>query len=304
MNIILTDFGNVEERPHCSYLKRLSGSPLFMSPEKFQRRTTDAADIWALGTVLFESYFLAVPYQLSVEDNIMDKKIKLRNSFRNIVSKEPGPHFPDYTLSIPGRAFISSCLKKQPVDRPTALELIGNPWIDNEITRPPHVLKALKCLHNTPRIAKLFLYQLSTTEQKSIEKQFTSIKFDENQRVDFEEYKSFFGEHVDEKDIVKQFNALDVHNVKTISHEQLMAECAFHYVTSQDDRLIKVLKKLENMNIDENYKPEPIDNLRSSLRAKSLTREYNKVVEDNGGDFRKFIENIKDSNSTSVESPW
>ena len=97
--------------------KGIQGTPTYMAPEQWkQEATTGAADIWALGTILFEMITGHRPYQ---EDSF-------NRLFLTVCSGEPAPSL-DPSLPIPRdlHNMISRCLDKDPANRPSASEVAG-----------------------------------------------------------------------------------------------------------------------------------------------------------------------------------
>ncbi|MFT7624404.1 MAG: hypothetical protein ACI9WU_003591, partial [Myxococcota bacterium] len=96
----------------------LVGTPHYMSPEQLTRgEVSTAADMWALGVLLFEMLVGERPFHAA--------EVSL-SVLRAAVSEEATPPLPA-ELAIPGEleGLIQACLSKKAVDRPTASDAVG-----------------------------------------------------------------------------------------------------------------------------------------------------------------------------------
>ncbi|CAB4316847.1 unnamed protein product [Prunus armeniaca] len=102
------------------------GTPYWMAPEVVN--TTDqgygiAADIWSLGCTVLEMLTGKFPYD----------KQERNSALFNIFHGNP-PEIPD-SLPRHRRDFIQKCLQVNPHDRPTAIELLNHPFVQEESAR-------------------------------------------------------------------------------------------------------------------------------------------------------------------------
>jgi serine/threonine protein kinase len=95
-------------------------SPAYVSPEVLLCQPYDgkAADVWALGVVLFVVLTGSYPFQ----DN------RPTTLFQKIQQASAGVSFPS-TMSERAKKLIKRLLAKDPARRPTALELLEEPWL-------------------------------------------------------------------------------------------------------------------------------------------------------------------------------
>ncbi|KAG6814044.1 hypothetical protein H0H92_003894 [Tricholoma furcatifolium] len=104
----------------------LTGTPMYMSPEVIKndkRGRKGAMDIWSLGCVVLECATGRKPWSnLDNEWAIM---------FHIGVSTQHPPLPDPSQLSEKGINFIKQCLTIDPMRRPTALELLQHPWMDD-----------------------------------------------------------------------------------------------------------------------------------------------------------------------------
>ena len=93
-------------------MKHVMGTPLFMAPEFFARRSyTSKVDIWAIGVITYLMLTGCLPFKAPVgrqlEEQIMRKPLDLDSRrFKNV--------------SMDARDFLSLALEKSPDERPTA----------------------------------------------------------------------------------------------------------------------------------------------------------------------------------------
>ena len=111
----LTDFGiaRVLNTPSLTTPNAVVGTPHYMSPEAFHgAAATPAADVYALGVLLYEMVSGRPPYD---SDNVADL---MRRHLEGNAERRPG--IPDALWEV-----IESCMAGKPRLRPTAADLVG-----------------------------------------------------------------------------------------------------------------------------------------------------------------------------------
>eukprot|EP00249_Psilotum_nudum_P019080 c27091_g1_i2 orf=548-1243(-) len=125
----LADFG-VAKRVDLSVAASCKGTPLYMAPEVMksgQKRYGLLADIWSLGCTVLEMADGKPPWS-----NLQGFGFYFK------VNGGELPPIPEH-LSAEAKSFILSCLRLNPVDRPTASELLQHPFVANAPTSVPPV---------------------------------------------------------------------------------------------------------------------------------------------------------------------
>ena len=111
----LTDFGiaRVLNTPSLTTPHAVVGTPHYMAPEAFHGApTSPAADVYALGVLLYELVVGCPPY---VSDSVAHL---MRRHVEDVPQRRPG--IPDSLWDV-----ISACMEKKPRLRPTAVELVA-----------------------------------------------------------------------------------------------------------------------------------------------------------------------------------
>jgi serine/threonine protein kinase len=132
LNIKLSDFGfatyyskNAGESLQC-------GSPLYMAPEIINNEDyTEKVDIWSTGVITFILLSGKAPFNGKRKEEIL----------RSIETK--GLSFSDplwQKISTKAKDFISSCLKRDASERPSAFELLEHPWIKENVSDKASIL--------------------------------------------------------------------------------------------------------------------------------------------------------------------
>ncbi|GLT69476.1 hypothetical protein SLA2020_416240 [Shorea laevis] len=122
-SVKLSDFG-LAKATKLNDVKSCKGTAFWMAPEVVNLRNQGyglAADIWSLGCTVLEMLTRDVPYS----------HLECMQALFRIGKGEPPP-VPD-SLSKDARDFILECLKVNPNDRPTAVQLLHHPFVK----RPP-----------------------------------------------------------------------------------------------------------------------------------------------------------------------
>ncbi|KAI9250764.1 kinase-like domain-containing protein [Sporodiniella umbellata] len=96
----------------------VSGTPFWMSPEVIELKGASIkSDIWSLGCTLIELCTGKPPYSDCIAMTAMFK-----------IVEEPCPPIPK-SMSSELRNFLKLCFRKDPLERPSAQELLRHPWI-------------------------------------------------------------------------------------------------------------------------------------------------------------------------------
>ena len=121
----IADFGFARSLPSTSLAETLCGSPLYMAPEILRYEKYDAkADLWSVGTVLYEMMVGKPPFRASNHVELL----------RKIERGEDKIRFPEeVVLSDSMKILIRGLLKRNPVERISFGDFFGNPVIKDEI---------------------------------------------------------------------------------------------------------------------------------------------------------------------------
>ncbi|CAK9326679.1 unnamed protein product [Citrullus colocynthis] len=102
------------------------GTYNYMSPERISGGTYDySSDIWSLGLVVLECAIGRFPYLQSEEQQSWPSFYELLEA---IVAKPP-PSAPPDQFSPEFCSFVSACIKKDPKERSSSLDLLNHPFI-------------------------------------------------------------------------------------------------------------------------------------------------------------------------------
>ncbi|KAJ9454576.1 Mitogen-activated protein kinase kinase kinase YODA [Diplonema papillatum] len=103
--------------------ERVSGTPLYMSPEACNAVIDKASDIWSLGILVCQLFSGSVPYDLPTEGEFIGQAFmyKLKTDETMV------PRIPD--LPEDALEFVKSCLSRNPAERATARQLDSMPFL-------------------------------------------------------------------------------------------------------------------------------------------------------------------------------
>lgn len=144
----LADFGFARSLPSTSLAETLCGSPLYMAPEILRYEKYDAkADLWSVGTVLYEMMVGKPPFRASNHVELL----------RKIERGEDRIRFPEEVcLSDSIKKLIRGLLKRNPVERMGFEEFFNNTVVKDEIPglveddRPTAIMKSEMSLPSQP----------------------------------------------------------------------------------------------------------------------------------------------------------
>jgi len=122
----VADFGfahNMEESDDLG----LRGSPLYMAPEIFRKKSySPKVDLWSVGVILYEAVFGSAPFSSQSLDELI---LKIKEETPIVIPR-------DRKLSKECRKFLSSCLQRDPDQRINFEELKEHPFLDLEDSIP------------------------------------------------------------------------------------------------------------------------------------------------------------------------
>ena len=121
-------------------------TPQWVAPEVLKGRWDQKVDIWSLGCVVLEMASARAPWH---EKN-------LQNTFQimyQISQTEEIPQLPDQ-LSEEGIAFCERCFERDPRKRPSAKDLLTDPWVV-EMWKPRVMMAARKVAQNQNSVIKV-----------------------------------------------------------------------------------------------------------------------------------------------------
>ncbi|KAF1971470.1 MAP/microtubule affinity-regulating kinase 4 [Bimuria novae-zelandiae CBS 107.79] len=121
----IADFGFARILPNTSLAETLCGSPLYMAPEILRYEKYDAkADLWSVGTVLFEMMCARPPFRannhVELLKKIEDRKDQIRFSEGLVASRAM-------------KTLIRALLKRHPLERMSYENFFSDPVIRDEI---------------------------------------------------------------------------------------------------------------------------------------------------------------------------
>lgn len=121
----IADFGFARSLPSTSLAETLCGSPLYMAPEILRYEKYDAkADLWSVGTVLYEMMVGKPPFRASNHVELL----------RKIERGEDRLRFPDdAVLSDSMKKLIRGLLKRGPVERMSFRDFFNNTVVKDQI---------------------------------------------------------------------------------------------------------------------------------------------------------------------------
>jgi len=121
----IADFGFARSLPSTSLAETLCGSPLYMAPEILRYEKYDAkADLWSVGTVLYEMMAGRPPFRASNHVELL----------RKIERGDDKIKFPEETqLTDDMKRLIKGLLKRGPVERMSFADFFNNSVVKDEI---------------------------------------------------------------------------------------------------------------------------------------------------------------------------
>lgn len=225
--LLLADFGVAElfeEQGRMSSL--VKGTVSYMAPEVFMNILTTKSDVWALGVVVFELLTAEKPFK---GDNPMAMYAKLKTS-----EAKYGP-VEEAGCSEHAVKFLKRCLTKDESKRPSAAEVIADPWLSDKLRvslpQGRHAKKVRRGLQGfmtnsyfTRAAMNCIAAQLDTSRIEGLTEIFQAMDADQNGLLSPAEIAAGLAElGVDPDSIGQMVDALDVNNDGVIQYSELVA---------------------------------------------------------------------------------
>jgi len=254
-NIKLIDFGMSKARERFEWLTAVGGTAIYLAPECLSKKFNEAVDLWATGIMTFEMLHGYVPFE---KESSMDTIKLAAKGFQNVTKSGPGPWWnKSVNISDAAREFILALLSTDPKKRPTAQEAKNHPWFSS--TADPELygglLQSLRKHKNKTKIAKFAKHMCDVDEMhhwmvRDIKKIFYShtncghyLSVDEFHNALNEICKT--GDEISKEEVDDLFKEMNDSNTGKIDIDEFLRFYAFHYFTSQDDRIWHLVKELD-----------------------------------------------------------
>ncbi|RCV41302.1 hypothetical protein SEVIR_9G123600v4 [Setaria viridis] len=122
-SVKLADFGLAKEMSKINMLRSCKGSVYWMAPEVINPKKMygPSADIWSLGCTVLEMLTRQIPFP----------NVEWTNAFF-MIGRGERPPIPNY-LSKEAQDFIGQCVRVDPENRPSALQLLEHPFVNRPL---------------------------------------------------------------------------------------------------------------------------------------------------------------------------
>ena len=224
--IKIIDFGTSRQLKKGEKLKSRLGTAYYIAPEVLQLNYDSKCDVWSCGVILFIFIFGFPPFNGKNDDEIFEK-IK-KGTFK----------FPDSPkVSSEVKSLITKMLSVNPEHRPTADDLLKEPWFQKmkqtnltleQQTLPIQNLKQFKCKYDFQKAILLYFVSFfDLKEEKTrLYNVFKSIDKDGDGQLDRKEVKEAYSKNESifssEEEIDEIFNKIDVNNTGHIDFSEFL----------------------------------------------------------------------------------
>ncbi|PKA61492.1 Calcium-dependent protein kinase 3 [Apostasia shenzhenica] len=258
----------------------LVGSAYYVAPEVLRRHYGQEADIWSAGVILYVLLTGVPPFWAENEKGIFEAILRGDVDY----TSDPWP-----SISTDARELVSSILQLDPKKRPSAAEILKNPWIkiDGNASDEPidyTVLARMKLFKNTNKFKKVALKviaeNLSEEEIAGLVEMFKSIDIDNSGTITFDELKdglTKLGSKLSESEVRQLMEAADVDGNGTIDYVEFVTATMHMNRMERENRLYKAFL----------YFDEDRSGYITMDELKHVLEQYNMVDE-------KIIKNIID----------
>ena len=268
-----------------------------MAPEVFNGSYSKAADVWSVGVILFCMLFGFPPFYIDDDDDIVidehkQLEAKIKKGFTPEVKEGYGPWFPeDIPISKECQHLLSMMLDMNVKERWTVKECLSSLWLqgnapDNKIS--PIVLKSLQKFQATSKfkvaVSNIFASHLDQDHVETVKTFFKKLDKDGDGKLTLEEFiegmKDKFDndELINDAQLTKIFNNIDIDGSKTITIDELITICAHRALIDEDERLFETFRQIDE-NGDGLLTMEEIEKALKDFHKKHKGHNQKKVMQ-------------------------
>ncbi|CAD8059270.1 unnamed protein product [Paramecium sonneborni] len=226
--IKVIDFGTAKKQLSGESQTQVIGTPLYIAPEVIDKNYTEKCDIWSCGVILYQILTGKFPFDVKVQS--------LQQLFNNIKSGKYNFNSKEFQgLSFEAQALIKSMLQLDPKKRPSASEILNDPWIKEKAKEDKISLEVMNDLgkfHNESNmraaIMQLIAGEMMTNEEKDqLNQTFQSMDKNKDGQLSKEEliqaYTQVFNDELKAKHLVDDiFTQIDQNNSGKISYTEFL----------------------------------------------------------------------------------
>jgi len=295
-------------------INRIMGTPMYMAPEIVEMKPIDSkCDIWSCGIVACILLSGEFPYKLN--------KKTLSAIFEEISESD----FTADSFCSDGwkratqeaKVFVAKMLRKDPKNRPTAGELLNDPWIVDTPEMKTSKEEAKSYMGNMLNTSAEFKFQHAVItyisyhedlkeQRESLDKFFANLDKDKSQTITKAELRAGFEEvgiAMAEQDFESLFAKLDTSKNGSISYTEYCAG-AFNISTLTTDKFLKDAFDFFDVDMANSLSKEKIKNALSSgwisdTQLKELFQEFDENKDDkiNLSEFKKAMKKFAEKSS-------
>eukprot|EP01083_Nonionella_stella_P025549 70329_1 len=284
--IKIIDFGMSKVLPRLRSLRELCGTPYYTAPEIIKGDYAHGCDMWSIGVIMFVMLFGFPPFYVDPTKHYGQKEAQaiyrlIQQGFEPKVKRGYGPWFPKkMAVSAESKDLMARLMESDTSKRLTAKEALQHPWIlalgksSKELKKEEKQKRKETDDAKEDIISKEMGYQFAnfaTSNQfkhavttlfrgqyekmrpqhfANLKKLFKALDTDGNGTLDYQEFKSGMLKSKDlnlnEDDIKKMFQELDVGKVGAIDFEALVNAAVHDYLIASDQRLYEAFRDLDD----------------------------------------------------------
>ncbi|CAI5988389.1 unnamed protein product [Closterium sp. NIES-64] len=243
------DFGSAAFCQPGEELEAMAGSPMYMAPEVLGERYSHACDVWSAGIMLHTLLAGTPPFQ---GDSVLAIFEAIRTAPLDL-SVHPWP-----LISPDAKALLSRMLHRDPSRRPTAQQLLGDPWICGQevVERPLEsiMLPRMKRLSAMSKLRHLALLvttrHMPEEQERELRAVFSAVGADQGGALSLEDLTAALrsvGAALSDDDIRRIFAFVDMDGSGSIEYAEFVAATT---VLHRDRHAAAIQEAFQEMDAD------------------------------------------------------
>ena len=274
------------------------GTPNYISPEVLKGKYNQKCDIWSAGVILYAMLSGTFPFKgksdKDIYKSILRKKYEYPDKIWKSISKE-------------AKDLIDHMLCSEDI-RYSAEQVLNHPWFSKESLNLKHMISKSNIMelqnYKSTNDFKRFILtclanRLKEEEIKELKETFCEMDINKDGTLTPEEVKSSLNKFMNENEIKKMFEEIDINNSNKIEYTEFISALIEKKEYLKEEKLLEIFKTLDKDGNGKISKNEIKNILKGQDFDENDSKQFISKFDLNGDgliDYYEFVSNMNDLN--------
>ena len=274
------------------------GTPNYISPEVLKGKYNQKCDIWSAGVILYAMLSGTFPFKgksdKDIYKSILRKKYEYPDKIWKSISKE-------------AKDLIDHMLCSEDM-RYSAEQVLNHPWFSKESLNLKHMISKSNIMelqnYKSTNDFKRFILtclanRLKEEEIKELKETFCEMDINKDGTLTPEEVKSSLNKFMNENEIKKMFEEIDINNSNKIEYTEFISALIEKKEYLKEEKLLEIFKTLDKDGNGKISKNEIKNILKGQDFDENDSKQFISKFDLNGDgliDYYEFVSNMNDLN--------